>query len=100
MTMTFRRSLIVGVVATIILLLAPIVLPTYPLMVFSYALIFAIACLGLNLLLGTTGLLSLGHAAYFGVGAYTGAFLYRFSPMSSLEAYLLAGVLSSTGLAA
>lgn len=34
-------------------------------------LIFAILALGLNLLLGYTGLPSLGHAAYFGVGAYT-----------------------------
>lgn len=34
-------------------------------------LIFAVLALGLNLLLGQTGLPSLGHAAYFGVGAYT-----------------------------
>lgn len=81
-------------------LLAPLVLPPYPLILLCYALVFSIACLGLNLLLGTTGLLSLGHAAYFGVGAYAGGFLYMFGPVSSLEVYLFSGVLSSAALAA
>ena len=77
----------------------PLVLPLYPLIILCYALVFAIACLGLNLLFGTTGLLSLGHAAYFGVGAYTGAFLYRFYDMNSLETHLFSGVLAATVLA-
>ncbi|MBI2154951.1 MAG: branched-chain amino acid ABC transporter permease [Candidatus Rokubacteria bacterium] len=37
--------------------------------------IFAILALSLNLLLGYTGLLSLGHTAFFGIGAYTSALL-------------------------
>ncbi len=37
--------------------------------------IFAILALSLNLLLGYTGQLSLGHAAFFGIGAYTSALL-------------------------
>src|SRR5204862_6206635 len=37
--------------------------------------IFSILALSLNLLLGYTGQLSLGHAAFFGVGAYTSALL-------------------------
>lgn len=78
----------------------PVLLPPYSLIELCYALVLALACLGLNLLFGTTGLLSLGHAAYFGVGAYAGGFLYTFSPVTSLEVYLLAGVLASTGLAA
>ncbi len=39
-------------------------------------LVFAILALGLNLLLGHTGLPSLGHAAYFGVGAYTAGLVF------------------------
>ena len=35
--------------------------------------IFAIAALGLNLLVGYTGLTSFGHAAWFGIGAYAAA---------------------------
>lgn len=86
--------------ASMLFLLAPALLPPYPLIVLCYALVLSIACLGLNLLLGTTGLLSLGHAAYFGTGAYAGAFLYRFSGVESFEIYLLSGLLSSAALAA
>lgn len=74
--------------------------PPYYLITLCYALVLSIACLGLNLLFGTTGLLSLGHAAYFGVGAYTGGFLYAFTPLASLELYLASGVLSALALAA
>ena len=77
----------------------PQALSPYLLILLCYALIFALACLGLNLLLGTSGLLSLGHAAYFGMGAYAGAFLYRFWQLESLELYLLCGVLAAGLLA-
>jgi len=35
--------------------------------------VFAIACLGLNILVGYTGLVSFGHGAWFGLGAYAAA---------------------------
>ncbi|MHA1114241.1 MAG: branched-chain amino acid ABC transporter permease, partial [Alphaproteobacteria bacterium] len=35
----------------------------------------AIACVGLNLLIGYTGQISLGHAGFFGLGAYASALL-------------------------
>jgi branched-chain amino acid transport system permease protein len=78
----------------------PLLLSPYWVIVLGYALALAIACLGVNLLLGYTGLLSLGHAAYFGIGAYAGAFLFTFGDATSLEAYLAAGVLAATALAA
>ncbi|MFQ5840917.1 MAG: branched-chain amino acid ABC transporter permease [Thermodesulfobacteriota bacterium] len=76
----------------------PLLLNPYYLIVLGYALVFSIACLGLNLLLGNTGLVSFGHAAYFGVGAYAGGFLYTFSNINSLEVYLLSGLLSSVAI--
>ncbi|NIW85869.1 MAG: hypothetical protein GWN09_04605 [Gammaproteobacteria bacterium] len=82
------------------LLIAPGLLPPYSLILLCHALVLAIACLGLNLLLGTTGLLSLGHATYFGAGAYAGAFLYRFTAIGSFELYLLLGIACATALAA
>jgi branched-chain amino acid transport system permease protein len=78
----------------------PFVLAAFPLLVLSQMLVFSIACLGLNLLYGGAGSLSLGHATFFGVAAYTGAFLYRFYSVESLELYLLSGVALSTTLAA
>ncbi|MDQ2954813.1 MAG: branched-chain amino acid ABC transporter permease, partial [Pseudomonadota bacterium] len=35
--------------------------------------VFAIACMGLNILVGHTGLVSFGHGAWFGLGAYAAA---------------------------
>src|SRR5919112_3116527 len=39
--------------------------------------VFAIACLGLNILVGYTGLVSFGHGAWFGLGAYAAALSQR-----------------------
>jgi branched-chain amino acid transport system permease protein len=92
--------LFVAAAAGIALLLVAPVLPAYSLFVLSYMLVFAIACLAFNLVFGTAGSLSLGHAAYFGAAAYGGAFLYRFSEVESLELYLAFGMFCSTALAA
>jgi branched-chain amino acid transport system permease protein len=92
--------ILVLVLAGAWVLLAPAALSPYLLIIWCYALIFSIACLGLNVVFGTAGLLSLGHAAYFGAGAYAGAFLYRFADVRSFEVYFLVAVLTSTLLAA
>ncbi len=64
----------------------------------SRVLIFALAAMGLNLLLGFTGGLSFGHAAYFGLGAYgTGLMLANYTHSTLLA--ILVGVLVG-GLAA
>src|SRR5258705_11334342 len=39
--------------------------------------VFAVACLGLNVLAGYTGLVSFGHGAWFGLGAYAAALSQR-----------------------
>ena len=40
--------------------------------------IFAIACVALNILVGHTGLVSFGHGAWFGVGAYAAALTQKY----------------------
>jgi branched-chain amino acid transport system permease protein len=57
------------------LCLMPLALSSYQLGLLTKMLIFAIFAMSLNLVLGYAGLPSLGHAAYFGVGAYTVALL-------------------------
>jgi len=89
-----------GLAAAAALALLPLAVSPYALIVVSHVLILAIACLGVNLLLGYAGLLSLGHAAYFGLGAYAGAFLRVFGYLGSFEAYLLSGLAASTAAAA
>lgn len=49
----------------------------------SRLLIFALAATSLNLILGFGGMVSLGHAAYFGAGAYTVGILMRHGVMSA-----------------
>lgn len=77
------------------LLVVPYALPPYQTILLSYGLILAIAALGFNLLLGYTGLLSFGHCAYFGTGAYAVALLVKYTGITSMELYLVAGVLAS-----
>ena len=55
------------------LLLAPWLFAEYWLAQLTFVMIYSIAGLGLMLLAGFTGLFSLGHAAFLGVGAYTQA---------------------------
>ncbi|GBD44609.1 High-affinity branched-chain amino acid transport system permease protein LivH [bacterium HR40] len=60
--------------------------------------ISAIVCVGLNLLIGYAGQISLGHAAFFGIGAYASAILTG-SWRWPAELALLAGLALSGGLA-
>jgi branched-chain amino acid transport system permease protein len=76
----------------LLLILVPQLIATYQLQLLIYGLISAIAALGFNLLLGYTGLLSFGHSAYFGVGAYTIALVAAYLGPHSMEFYLLVGV--------
>ncbi len=48
---------------------------SFILMIFSSVIIFGIAALGLNILNGYTGQISIGHGAFMGVGAYTTALM-------------------------
>ncbi|TMI03097.1 MAG: branched-chain amino acid ABC transporter permease [Betaproteobacteria bacterium] len=84
----------------IILALVPVVASTYQTQLLTYGLTLAIAALGFNLLLGYTGLLSFGHSAYFGTGAYAVALMMRYLGVSSMELFLLGGIVCSAALAA
>jgi branched-chain amino acid transport system permease protein len=84
----------------IILALVPAFAGTYQTQLLTYGLTLAIAALGFNLLLGYTGLLSFGHSAYFGAGAYAVALMMRYLGVSSMELFLLGGIVGSAALAA
>jgi branched-chain amino acid transport system permease protein len=61
-----------GIVVGILIWVAlPYVADLYTIHIIALALIYGVAALGLQLIFGYTGMLSLGHAAFFGVGAYT-----------------------------
>ena len=57
-------------IALFLLLVAPPFFSSFLLTLLTQALIYAILAMSLDIILGYTGLASLGHAAYFGLGAY------------------------------
>ncbi len=68
-----RLWMIIGLV--ILFAVIPFISGPYILFILNTIGIYAIAALGLNLLIGYTGQISLGHGAFFGVGAYAAAIL-------------------------
>ena len=72
-----RLPLLIGLALTAVLLFVPPLLKNYGIYLFSYWLVFVIATMGLNLTIGYAGQKSLGHAAFFGIGAYTVAILLK-----------------------
>ena len=60
---------VVPAIAALILLL-PFFLSSFQLRIAALVFIFSLAVLGLNLLMGFAGQVSLGHAGFFGIGAY------------------------------
>jgi branched-chain amino acid transport system permease protein len=70
----------------------PYISSPYQTILMSYGLIMAVAALGFNLLLGYSGLLSFGHSAYFGLGAYAVAFMVKYGQVTSMEAFLIGGL--------
>src|ERR671921_673449 len=71
-------------IAAVALAMLPFVLDRLglPLRTSIDVVVFAIACLGLNVLVGYTGLVSFGHGAWFGLAAYAAArgLLLTFDP--------------------
>jgi len=62
---------LVSALAALALFVFPALAGKFYLQLFSTIMIMAIFAMSLNLLVGSTGLVSLGHAAFFGLGAYT-----------------------------
>jgi branched-chain amino acid transport system permease protein len=75
--MTRERQLKLGGFAVVLLIAMalPFLFGAYQVGQFTLVLCYAIAVLGLNLLVGYGGLISLGHGAFFALGAYTSAIL-------------------------
>ena len=69
------RHLIVLAVLTVLLIPLPLILPPATQAVAVRVLIFAIMAVGWNIMGGFGGMFSFGHAAYFGLGAYTSVWL-------------------------
>lgn len=82
----------------LLLVASPWLLPEYWLAQLTFVLIYAIVGLGLMLLAGFTGLFSIGHAAFLGVGAYTQAVLTSAGMPFVLALACSAGLSAAVGI--
>lgn len=82
----------------LIALVSPLLLPSHALIINEIAIV-ALFAVSLDLILGYTGIVSLGHAAFFGMGAYTAA-LFSKLVMPDPTVGLLVAVVVATLLGA
>jgi branched-chain amino acid transport system permease protein len=68
-----RLAWIGGAVLLAVLVLLPFLVKNYRVFQFNLVIIYAIAVLGLNILTGFNGQISLGHGAFYAIGAYAAA---------------------------
>lgn len=96
---TTIRTRIAEALVLAVLIALPFALSDYPRALIAEIFIFAIFAMSLDLILGFTGLMSLGHAAFFGLGAYAVAVL---GAQFGINAWIgvVAGVLLAAGGAA
>ena len=90
---------VLGAAAAAALVLLPLAGFPYTTTLLLPAFGYAIALLGLNLLFGSTGLLSFGHALFVALGGYTAAALTSRAGVRSLELVLLAAALTAAVVA-
>ncbi|MBA3367712.1 MAG: branched-chain amino acid ABC transporter permease [Geodermatophilaceae bacterium] len=87
---------LVALVVLIILAAVPLFVAPFPTSMLGRMLIFGLLAVSLDLLVGITGLPSLGHAAYFGVGAYSAGLVAKYwtaaAPVPLLAAVLVAAI--------
>ena len=92
---TWFAVLVILVAGIFILSLFGIGANEYHYFIGSWILVNLIAAMGLQLLVGFTGLLSLGHAAFMGVGAYTSALLITKVGCPFILSILIAGLVAA-----
>ncbi|MDO5714037.1 MAG: branched-chain amino acid ABC transporter permease [Tissierellia bacterium] len=74
----YIQFIILGLILSLLPLLSSVgIFPSSYVVTFGTTLIYAIVALGLNVLLGTSGLISLGTAGFMGLAAYMSAYLFN-----------------------
>ncbi|MGB3772098.1 MAG: branched-chain amino acid ABC transporter permease [Rhodococcus sp. (in: high G+C Gram-positive bacteria)] len=90
-----RRQLLTLVIGFVVVAAFPLFLGEQAQTVAVRTLIFAIMAVGWNIMSGFGGMFSFGHAAFFGIGAYSGAYLLVEHGISPWISMLVAAVLSA-----
>jgi len=83
-----------SIIGLLVIFILPFILPEYPLHLFALSGIWIILVLSLCLLQGYIGELSMGHAAFFGIGAYSSVFMTMMGGISFWVALPLCGIVA------
>lgn len=94
-SLSMHRSLLILAAITVLTAFAPVVLPESRQTIAVRVLIFAIMAIGWNLMSGYGGMFSFGHAAFFGIGAYTDVYLLEHFGWSPWIALVVGAVLAA-----
>jgi len=89
-----RRYLVASAIVVLLLALLPLAGSRYAVDLATEVLIYALFALSLNVIIGFTGNISFGHAAYFAIGGYGCAIL-----LTTCTWPLLASLPAAVGLA-
>jgi len=90
-------------VKNLVLLLASVLLPvifnaagqSYPILIMCFAFLYMIATSGLDVVFGYCGQISMGHAAFFAIGAYGSAMLNRYCGIPVFFTMIIASLLAT-----
>jgi len=95
----YHNSFIGLIILPILIAVLPVVIPSsYILTIFIMVGIYALVCNGMTMLIGYAGQISLGHAAFYGIGAYSSAIIsatYGLSPwFGMIVGMIIAGIIA------
>ena len=82
-----------------IMLVLPLIADSFVVVLAGDIMIFALFAAGLHFMMGTGGLISFGHAAFFGLGAYAAALLTRDTGLGMEIVLILAPFFAAAGAA-
>lgn len=94
-----NNKLITSIAVAVILLLLPIILSvtgnSYSILVLGFIIIYVIAVSGLDVNFGYCGQISMGHAAYYCIGAYGSVMLHHYFGIPVIITMILASILAA-----
>ncbi|MGE7691272.1 branched-chain amino acid ABC transporter permease [Lysinibacillus sp. NPDC097214] len=91
----YNNSLVGPSIFFALLFCIPLVGSNYTLAIFTMIGFYALVCIGLTMLTGYAGQISLGHAAFYGIGAYTSAYMTATLGLSPWLAILVGALISA-----
>lgn len=88
------KSIVTGLMIAAVLIALPLLVPGYLTFQLSGVMAYAVAAIGLNLITGYAGQISLGHNAFFALGAYSAALSMSFFHVHYMTSVLIAAVVT------